>query len=327
MRKCCFIIPYFGTFPNYFALFLKTCAWNSDFNWLIVTDNKTDYSYPKNVQVKFMQFRELRELVNRKFGFYVALNDPYKLCDLKPAYGFIFEDYVVDYRFWGHCDVDTLMGDLSSFITDDMLNTYDKIFCLGHMTLYKNSNENNRVFMSKYKDEFLYKKVFLDDEILVFDEEWKNEKNVNQIFLSQGKKVYQQDLSLNFSIFISKFVRTVYRGIENYPMNHGYELESYKNALYVWDNGHVYRYYENSNEIVKEEFLYMHLQQRKMKVTNSVFNCDIIKIVPNKFSCLKTKEITISNFYKIKKNGLCFQAFRTVYMPKIERFLKRFLSK
>ena len=35
--KAIFIIPYFGHFNNYFQLFLNSCAYNRDFDWLIFT--------------------------------------------------------------------------------------------------------------------------------------------------------------------------------------------------------------------------------------------------------------------------------------------------
>ena len=37
MKKCIFIIPYFGKFNEYFTLFLKSCKNNKEFNWLILT--------------------------------------------------------------------------------------------------------------------------------------------------------------------------------------------------------------------------------------------------------------------------------------------------
>ncbi|HFI0095249.1 TPA: DUF6625 family protein [Streptococcus suis] len=34
--NCTFVIPYFGSFPNYFPLFLKSCGYNRDYSWIIV---------------------------------------------------------------------------------------------------------------------------------------------------------------------------------------------------------------------------------------------------------------------------------------------------
>ena len=55
-NKVIFIIPYFGNFNNYFQLFLNSCATNSDFSWLIVTDNNEKYDFPRNVLLKQMSF-------------------------------------------------------------------------------------------------------------------------------------------------------------------------------------------------------------------------------------------------------------------------------
>ena len=48
MKKCCFIIPYYGKLPNYFNVFLKTCEKNIDYNWLIFTDDTDKYNLPPN---------------------------------------------------------------------------------------------------------------------------------------------------------------------------------------------------------------------------------------------------------------------------------------
>ena len=81
--------------------------------------------------------------------FEITLSKPQKLCDYKCAYGVIFEDYIQDYDWWGHCDLDQIFGNLNMFVTEDMLRKYDKLFSLGHLSLYKNSYKNNRIFMGK----------------------------------------------------------------------------------------------------------------------------------------------------------------------------------
>ena len=82
IKKCCFIIVYFGQFNNYFPLFLKSCAKNADFNWLVITDDETKYNYPENFIVKKMSFKKLRDLVQSKFDFPIALETPF----ITPAY-------------------------------------------------------------------------------------------------------------------------------------------------------------------------------------------------------------------------------------------------
>ena len=308
MKKCCFIILYFGKLPNYFSLFLKSCKWNPDFNWLVITDDNQKYEYPENVFVENISFYDMQKLINSKFDFQISLSSPYKLCDYKPAYGYIFEDYLLDYKFWGHCDIDTLMGNLSNFISEDILEFNDKVFCLGHMTLYKNTWSNNRLFMSDYKGQSLYKDVFSNDAICWFDEEWKDDYNVNQIFLTQGKRVYKKDFSLNFEMLPSQFIRTKYVGIHTQDCPHGYQVEKYKDALYLWEKGNLYRLFILNNQLCREDFSYMHLQQRKMKYTTSIADNDTIKIMPNIFCSLEVNSVTINNFNTIKRHPNSLQS-------------------
>ena len=65
--KVAIIVPYFGTLPNYFQLFLDSCESNRKFEWLIFSDDTTRFHYPKNVPFTKMSFQECRELVQSKF--------------------------------------------------------------------------------------------------------------------------------------------------------------------------------------------------------------------------------------------------------------------
>ena len=329
MKKCCFIIPYFGKFNNYFPLFLKTCAWNTDFNWLVITDDETPYDYPDNFRVIKMSFDELKELVQSKFDFPISLEKPYKLCDYKPAYGYIFEEYLSCYKFWGHCDTDVLMGNLSKFITVDMMDTYDKIFCLGHMTLYKNTMENNRIFMSPYKGKYIFKDVFSCKSICWFDESWKDYDNINKIFSECGKRVFSKDLSLNFKIMVSQFVKTTYREITSSHSAY-YDTEAYKKCIYLWKNGEIARYYLKGDELQKEEFAYIHLQKRRMRYSLEIVKYNSVQIVANKFIRFKYADVTDSNFKKIKSEYINTQYWYVKVLPKLQHlktFIVKYLSK
>lgn len=325
MKKLCFIIPYFGKFNNYFPLFLKTCGWNKDFNWLIFTDDMTEYDYPENVRRIEMQFTECRDLVKSKFDTPVSLLRPYKLCDLKPMYGYIFEEYVKDFCFWGHCDVDTVMGNLSKWLNDDFLEQYDKLFQLGHMTIYRNTCENNRLFMCEHRGHFPYKSVLANPKNCWFDEEWNNPSNINRIFIDSGRRVFKEDLSLNISFSYNRFVRGKFVGVENTDMPYGFEIESLKSALYLWDNGDLYRLYKKGGELVREEFLYMHLQNRRMCMKKEVMDLDIIKIVNDEFLPLGYSFVNYANFDQIKKTGSCWHTQRMLkerIVKKIKKLMK-----
>lgn len=298
MKKCCFIIPYFGKFPEYFSIFLKTCAARSqDYQWLIFTDDKREFDYPSNVNIIYTTFTEIVNKIQSKFEFKVVINEPHKLCDFKPAYGYIFEEYLKEYEFWGHCDLDTIIGDLDNLLTRDILDNYDKIFCLGHMILYRNTYDNNRVFMKPWKGRLLYKESFSSQKTTIFDETFRDDENIHSIFLSEKKRVFEDDWSVNFLIQPTKFIRTKYdakiKGFVNENSKEEY--------LYVWDNGHIYRFYLKNNKLKREEFLYMHLQLRKMTYKQEILFMDKFKIIPEKFMPIEEWPITVDNLKKIKK--------------------------
>lgn len=297
MKKCCFIIPYFGILPNYFKLFLKSCEYNSDFNWLLFTDDRTQYDYPSNFRVEYISFEDLCNLFSSKFDFDISLKFPYKLCDFKPSYGYVFEDYIKDYKAWGHCDVDMLFGHLSDFITESVLDAYDKIFTLGHLVIYKNTLENNRVFMDIYKGRLLYREVFTNEKYCFFDEDGANEFNVNSLFAARNNKaIYLVDHSLNINPWRIYFRRAVFKGRNEMINRYGFETEPYRHSVYLWDKGYVNRYYFYDHQLIKSNFTYIHLQKRKMSFVDGIDQHETILIRPNSFIPCRREINSISSF-------------------------------
>lgn len=210
MKKCVFILPYFGNYPNYFQLFINSCGKNESFDWFIFTDCNQQLTVPTNVHIFKTSLQEINKRANEKFGFEVSMSNPYKLCDYKPAYGFIFEDLISEYEYWGHCDCDLIFGNLEKLLLPLLNEHYDKLFAAGHLTIYKNDTLNNRVFMSLCNGVELYKRVYNSDKIFVFDEDCGETNNIHSIFLSQSKKVYSTDMSMNMSTSSSRIIREFY---------------------------------------------------------------------------------------------------------------------
>lgn len=104
----CLVVLYFGKLPNYFELWLESCKYNETINFLLFTDDKTEYDYPDNVTVIYTSFENIKSQIQSKFDFKISLERPYKLCDYRPAYGYIFNEYLKEYDFWGHCDLDVI---------------------------------------------------------------------------------------------------------------------------------------------------------------------------------------------------------------------------
>lgn len=304
-KKGVFIIPYYGSFKNYYKFFLESCGHNPDYDWLFITDNKEDYDYPTNVKKITLPFSELVRLVQSKFSTQVELKYAYKLCDLKPMYGYIFEDYIKSYQFWGHCDTDMIFGSINDFISDDDLIEFDKIGVLGHFTLYKNNEQVNKAFMLPLNGVQRYKEVLAADYNMSFDEE--NKASINSIFDTYDFKV-KEDLKL----------AGLYTKTSNFKLTYPnqdweYFLEKKRKNIFVWDTGVLNRLcVDNKNKTVKtEEYLYIHFQSRKMKVQTS--NHKVYKLIPNSFDDLEIPESKIDyyNFPKSKHFNLHYFRLRT----------------
>jgi len=163
---------WYGNYPWYFPYYIKSCIHNPTVDFIIVTNNREAIAdKPSNVIVIYKTLEELKAEGSLKLGFDLNFTDPYKLCDLKPAFGLLFEQILEKYDFWGHSDIDMVYGDIRGFINSDVLNEYDIInasenFITGTFCLYRNNDFIKTLFMES-KD---YKKVFIDSKYFGFDE-------------------------------------------------------------------------------------------------------------------------------------------------------------
>ncbi|MCI8396877.1 MAG: hypothetical protein HFJ52_04310 [Clostridia bacterium] len=317
MKKVVFIIPYFGQFNNYFQLFLNSCERNQKYTWIIFTDDKRDFQYPNNVLVNYMEMKELKSIIERKLGFEISLDRGYKLCDYKPAYGYIFEDYIKDYDFWGHCDTDLIFGNLSKYIENIDIDKYDKVFFLGHCTLYKNNIENNRRFMLELHGKNRYEEVFKSKEICAFDEQYKG--SINDIYDIYNFPTLNKEYEANI------YTKSAYFKLTNYDFSKmKYIINKKENAFFVWDNGEIYRYIYKNGQIIKNEYMYIHLQLRKMQIKLNNLNIERYKIIPNQFEEIEFEEINKDNFSKIKKNKFNLQYFKVRFHGLLKRINRVF---
>ena len=255
VNKIVLINCYFGKFPEYFDCFLKSCERNNTVDYLFFSDD-TRSDLPSNVKIIKTSFKELRELIQSKFDFEITLNSPYKLCDYKPAYGYIFSEYLEGCDFWGYCDIDMVFGDVREFLTEDVFNIYDKIYQFGHLTLYKNNASNNRVFMDE--GEPFYKDAFQTDVITVFDEV----DGVQKKYDKRGLKTYKERDYADITPRHERFLLTkAYVNIEN---------DNHKHQIFTYENGKVFRYYLDEKQVKKEEFIYIHFQKRNLPIVKEL---------------------------------------------------------
>lgn len=310
MKSIVIIIPYFGKLPPQFNFWLHSAYNNPSIDFIVITDNQLE-SYA-NVRIIRMSFEELCKHIQSKFDFPITIYSPYKLCDFKPAYGYIFDNYVADYDFWGWGDIDLVYGNIRHFITDKVLSDYKVISGWGHLTLYKNTAECNNFFKTKKENFLYYKEIFSNKEpkIFLFDEYlhgglsdlWKelepnsvwDERNFDDIIVPR--------LHLNFNSFEKEW------------MNH---------LIFEYTDKKLFRVYINeNNEIIKEQTMYAHFQQRKfMKVQTT--NYDSYLIIPNRF--VDFKSFTINQLKQITKPRILIKNLRN-FKLKIERRIKMIID-
>lgn len=321
-KKICFVIPYFGNFTPYFQLTLNSMGTNSDIDWLIFTDNRKEYCYPQNVKVNYMEFSELQELVQSKFDFTISLKTPYKLCDFKPAYGYVFSEYLKGCDYWGHCDIDVIFGRIRKFLTPEILGGgYDKIFELGHMTLYRNTEENNKRFMLTIGGTQRYKAVFRDSNNQIFDE--GNKDSVCTLWAQYGFSVWKEHYCADIAQK-SCFFNTVDLDTKYYK----YIVNKRLHQIFWWDNGRLILSYMDNDIYREEEKLYIHLMRRtkNMKVRLNPLTCTLYKIIPHEFDELDEK-INAGNYKKIKWWTFNLHYFEIRYLNLKSKIRKKFVKK
>ena len=282
--KICLINVYIGKLPNYFQLWLDSCRYNPSIDFLLFTDDKTKYDYPENVKVKYISFQEIKTYIQNKFDFAISLDAPYKFCDYKPAYGYIFSEYLTDYEFWGHCDIDLIFGNVRKFLNRIDLTSYDKVFKCGHFTLYKNNIKMINSFKEMIVDnEPMYLKVYSSKDSFFFDEWGKNQDGLLNYWINNDKyRVYTDDSCIaDISFKYNNFILTRLK----------------RKHVFEWNTNQVdcelYGLYIENNKLLKKEYMYVHFQKRDMKYEKKENNKKKIIIFPNGFlynDGIKTKK-------------------------------------
>lgn len=259
MKSICYVVPYFGTLPgDAFRLWLKSCEKNPTVNWILFTDDKTQYNYPENVAVHYTTFDKLRERFQSHFDFPIVLDRGWKLCDYRPAYGEIFEEELKGFDFWGNCDIDLMFGNIRKFYTDEVLNKYDKVGFFGHSVLYKNTPEVNARYKTILNSKNNYINVLSNSEGVAFDE-----VGMEEIYRHLGISYFNDIVFANLTKYETKF------HLGSMP-----ERDEYKNdrQVFTWQDGTLLRHYLKDGRIYDEEYMYIHFWCRPMTYKVSDFS-------------------------------------------------------
>lgn len=282
MKTIGLINIWFGKLPESFPLWIKSAQLNPTIDFYIVTD-QDDKWHVDNVTFIKSSLDEIKEVFEKELNMRIKLKHPYKLCDFKPVWRFALGDRISMYDFWGVCDLDVVWGDIRKFITDKVLEDYDKIFDAGIFQMYRNCDEMNNLYKrSTERDSmsYSYRKAFRNNYACYFDE-YMGMSILGWLYMNdrvlrdQKTEVILQDFdwkSLEFKSYINK-----------------------KSFIFRWDNGKLYKYFVDSKGIIidseePQEYALVHIQKRSMALTFKADNLEDIKsywIYPNCYSLKK----------------------------------------
>lgn len=245
------LIPYFGRWPFWMPLFLKSCEYNPDVNWLLIGDCGEPEGLPGNVDYQYSSFADYCDRTSTRLGLEFRPENPYKLCDLKPAYGLLHQEDARGYDFWGFGDLDLVYGDLRRVYTEEMLQKYDLISnhaarVSGHLCLLRNTERMRMAF----KNIPNWKEALQDVRHKAFDE-----KAFSRLFVKHK----------NFPQWLRKMTNQLYplvKGssfVERYTTPNGYipwkdGSKNYPKEWY-WMDGKIWNDLESEPE---ESYPYFH---------------------------------------------------------------------
>lgn len=266
MRSIAFVVPYFGRLPDYYPLWLSSCAQNPTIDFYVFTDDHSTFNYPSNVHPISMLFEEVKQRLQSQFEFPISLEKAYKLCDYKPVYGSAFADYLKDYDYWGHCDVDLIWGNIRHFFTDDLLDAHDRILWQGHCSLYRNTEKVNKYYCTLPSCGCMeWKQVYTNPENQSFDEYAEhNGGGLSLIMERNGVPMYKEWVFADLTVGLRRFQCS-------YSENRFYttDADSFGN-FFIRDQNGLFFQYRKSGELRSQEFLYCHFQKRKIKNVKAV---------------------------------------------------------
>lgn len=250
-KKILLILPYFGTLPPNWHGFVNSCKDNSDIDFLFISDCDIEKDIAPNIKVIRQTWADFTSKVIsdfRSLGYKrVCLSHPYKLCDMKPAYGFLFKEYIGAYDYWGYMDCDLVWGNMKKFLTEVEFDNYDRVFKYGHLSLYRNTDRMNLLFTKEIRGITTFRYAISTSLSQNFDEIAEN-----QITIHEGIPFYNHSHD-------ASFINTDYE----YRWRNLYRPDL--GEVFVRDaSGATYSYAMNEDGSIDEtEVMYIHFLTKK----------------------------------------------------------------
>lgn len=275
-NRICFLVVWFGEFPKWLPWFLLSCRGARGISWLIFSDQQYPAEHGSNVQFVRLNKLDFDKAVSIATGLDFRLSYGYKLCDIKPAYGHIFSEYIGDFDYWGYTDLDVIIGAPYALISDAIDANPDVItasfrFLVGHFTLIKNCED----LRLGYQKCFGWQEKFLSTDYSVFDERdfsdmIRSARDRRELTITEVS-VWQEDALMS------------YAGRKAFCM--------------LWWSGHLY------DVLLLREFGYFHFIKSKY---NKKFSTSIPPLFNGPFVLTKRGFMPISGFWSFLRAVLVF---------------------
>lgn len=205
--KALLILPYFGSFGPWFPLYLHSLSNQHTLDLLLLSDAQPP-GLPPNARLVGMTFDHVRELATGRLGTPVRLHRLRNICDLKPAYGMVFEEFIREYEYWAFGDEDVLYGDLDRMLAPHLDGTVDLVVpgteklrtragVQGHLTVIRNHPRTNQLAI---KDP-AYKEVLVSHEHWAYDEtSWRYGREISSFTKIVKEAEARGELSIRWGI-------------------------------------------------------------------------------------------------------------------------------
>jgi hypothetical protein len=255
------IVTWFGPLPPYFAAWLKSAEYNPTIDFFCFFDHEFE-SQSDNIHiVKTTMDREI-ERISKAISEKIVIKNSYKFCDLRPFFGLGYQEYIKDYSFWGYCDIDMVFGSLRDYLTEDVLSKYDRFYEYGYLSVFRNTDQMNHLYDLPGG---IYSK--------------------KAIFRGKGKCTPEEQYGLyriseknHIKWYREKNYADFYIPYSSYILN---QRENYDEQVFYWEDGKVYRAYNDKGEIKSDEMAFLHWQKRKPVIAREALDNNSYFITPS----------------------------------------------
>lgn len=275
-NKIAIILPYFGAFPKWMSLFVEGCRNNEFIDFIIYSDCKYEYNCP-NIIFHEISFSAFCQQISEALSINFKPASAYKLCGLRPFLGYIFQEELKDYDFWGFCDLDLVFGNLRLLFNANNLLKYDVISTQGDrisgpLCIIRNSKEYREAAfrINGWQDLVLSPKMIPIDEKYFSDllaPVLKPLRGLNRLIL---RNIFPLKIAKKVNDFISrpiiKYLATKKKQL--YKETNSSPEAGVSSMSYIFKDGHIY------DTINKEETPYLHFLFFKKNMYRKTFLWD-----------------------------------------------------